>query len=132
MQIIDPILASFDTTPSPHRRITAPRLVVAFAHIHGEARREHQLWVSGVRWWVGRRVRFCVQKGCLCMQIDPILASFDTTPSPHRRVNAPSLVLAFAHIHGEAGTPALGIWSALAGRKKGPFLCAGRVDFHAK
>ena len=55
------------------------------------------------------------------MQIDPILASFDTTPSPHRRITAPSLVLAFAHIQGEAGTPALGIWSALVGRK-GPVL----------
>jgi hypothetical protein len=30
---------------------------------------------------------------------------FDTTPSPHGRINAPSLLLAFAHIQGEAGTP---------------------------
>jgi hypothetical protein len=36
---------------------------------------------------------------------DPIFASFDTAPSPHRRINAPSLLLAFAHIEGEAGTP---------------------------
>ena len=51
-----------------------------------------------------------------------ILASFDTTQSPHRRINAPSLLLAFAHIHGEAGTPTLGIWSAVVGRN-GPILC---------
>ena len=56
------------------------------------------------------------------MQNDPILASFDTTPSPHRRTNAPSLLLAFAHIHGEAGTPTLAIWSAVVGRN-GPVLC---------
>jgi hypothetical protein len=36
---------------------------------------------------------------------DPIFASFDTAPSPHRRINAPSLLLGFAHIQGEAGTP---------------------------
>jgi hypothetical protein len=34
------------------------------------------------------------------MQNAPILATFDTTPSPHGRINAPSLLLAFAHIHG--------------------------------
>jgi hypothetical protein len=37
------------------------------------------------------------------------LASFDTTPSPHRRINAPRSLLAFAHIYGEAGTPTEGI-----------------------
>jgi hypothetical protein len=51
------------------------------------------------------------------------LASFDTTPSPHRRINAPRLLLAFAHIHGEAGTPTEGIWNAVVCRN-GPFLCA--------
>jgi hypothetical protein len=30
-----------------------------------------------------------------------ILATFDTTPSPHGRINDPSLLLAFAHIRGE-------------------------------
>ena len=54
---------------------------------------------------------------------DPIFASFDTAPSPHRRINAPSLLLAFAHIHGEAGTPTLATRSAMVGRN-GPFLCA--------
>jgi hypothetical protein len=44
----------------------------------------------------------------------------------------PSLLLAFAHIHGEAGTPTVGICSAVVGRN-GPFLCAEGVDyFHAK
>jgi hypothetical protein len=46
----------------------------------------------------------------------PILDSFDTTLSPHRRINAPSLLLAFAHIHGEVETPTLAIWSAVVGR----------------
>jgi hypothetical protein len=55
-----------------------------------------------------------------------------TTPSPHRRINAPRSLLAFAHIHGEAGTPTGGVWSAVVGRH-GPFLCAEEgVDFSAK
>jgi hypothetical protein len=190
-----PILASFDTTLSPHRRITAPSLCAAFAHIHGEAgtsalgiwsarvgqigpvlcagggvdfickrtpfsplstlpclrtgeslhlvcarpsptsmaRREHQLWASGVPGWV-RSVRFCVQEeGWISYaNAPPILAPFDTTLSPHRRITAPSLCAAFAHIHGEAGTSALGIWSARVGQI-GPVLCAGGgVDFICK
>jgi hypothetical protein len=48
---------------------------------------------------------------------DPILATFDTTPSPHGRMNAPPSLLAFAHIHGEAGTPTKGICSAVVGRQ---------------
>jgi hypothetical protein len=60
------------------------------------------------------------------------LASFiRTTPSPHRRINAPGSLLAFAHIHGEAGTPTGGVWSAVVGRH-GPFLCAEGVDFQCK
>jgi hypothetical protein len=54
---------------------------------------------------------FLFAEGVLCIyaKIDPIiLASFDTTPSPHGRINAPSWLLAFAHIHGEAGTPTEG------------------------
>ena len=66
------------------------------------------------------------------MPNDPILATFDTTLSPHGLINAPSLLLAFAHIHGEAGTPTVGICSAVVGRNNGPFLCAEGVDFHAK
>jgi hypothetical protein len=64
----------------------------------------------------------------------PFLASsFDTTLSPHRRNNAPRLLLAFAHIHSEAGTPTEGIWKAVVGRN-GPFLCAEEegVDFRVK
>jgi hypothetical protein len=76
-------------------------------------------------------VLFNVQKGWIFMQNDPILATFDTTPSPHWQINAASLILAFAHIHGEAGTPTLGIRSALVSRN-GPVLCAERVDFYAK
>jgi hypothetical protein len=36
-----------------------------------------------------------------------------TAPSPHRRINASSLLLAFAHIQGEAGTPTGGVGSAV-------------------
>jgi hypothetical protein len=56
---------------------------------------------------------------------DLILATFDTTPSPHGRINAPSLLLALAHIHGEAGTPTLATYSAVVGRS-GPCLCLCR------
>jgi hypothetical protein len=58
-----------------------------------------------------------------CVKNDPIVASFDTAPSPHRRIKAPSLLLAFVHIPGEAGTPTGGIWSAVVGRNS-PVLCA--------
>jgi hypothetical protein len=51
-----------------------------------------------------------------------IIATFDITPSPHRRANAPSLLLAFAHIHVEAGTPSLRTRSAVVG-PDGPVLC---------
>jgi hypothetical protein len=65
-------------------------------------------------------------------KMPPFLASFDTTPSPHMRINAPRSLLAFAHIHGEAGTPTEGIWNAVVGRN-GPFLCAEEgVDFRVK
>ena len=61
-----------------------------------------------MRWWVGT-VRFynMLQKGWMDFHAKntPILATFDTTPSPHGRINAASLLLAFAHIQGEAGTP---------------------------
>jgi hypothetical protein len=57
-----------------------------------------------------------------------VLAAVNTAmPSPHRRINAPRSLLAFAHIHGEAGTPTLAIWSAMVGRN-GPFLCAERKE----
>jgi hypothetical protein len=52
------------------------------------------------------------------MRNNPILATFDTTPSPHRQINAPRLLLAFAHIHGEAGTPTEGICSAVVSRNE--------------
>jgi hypothetical protein len=67
------------------------------------------------------------------MQNDPILATFDTTPSLHRQINAPSLLLAIAHIQTKAGTPALGICSAVVGRN-GPFVFMyvqkGRIYFN--
>jgi hypothetical protein len=76
--------------------------------------------------WVGT-ARFCVQERCFF----PIFASFDTAPSPHRRINAPSLLLAFAHTQGEAETPTEGVGSAVVGRNS-PVLCAGGVLFPCK
>jgi hypothetical protein len=61
----------------------------------------------------------------------PFLAAFDTTSSPHERINAPYSLLAFAHIHGEAGTPTEGVGSVVVGRN-GSFLCAEGVDFRVK
>jgi uncharacterized cupin superfamily protein len=127
-----PILAPFDTALSPHRRITAPSLCAAFAHIHGEA------GTSALGIWSARVGRngpvLCAGGGVdfICNAPPHSLASFDTAPSPHRRITAPSLCAAFAHIHGEAGTSALGIWSARVGQN-GPVLCAGGgVDFICK
>jgi hypothetical protein len=122
----DPSFASFDTAPSPHRRINAPSLLLAFAHTQGEAGTPTEgIWNA----LVGRNSPVL----CACMRgafprvkyNDPSFASFDTAPSPHRRINAPSLLLAFAHTQGEAGTPTEGIWNALVGRKS-PVLCACR------
>jgi hypothetical protein len=98
-----------------------PSLLLAFAHIHGEARTPTEGIESAV---VGRNGLFLcmyVQKGWIkyifpCKTNAPILATFDTNPSPHRRFNEPSLLLAFAHIHGEAGTPTESIGSAVVGR----------------
>ena len=119
----DPILASFDTTPSPHRRINAPSLLLAFAHIHGEAETlTLGIWSAMVGWNGPVLCAEGVDFHTYNKMNDPSLASFDTTPSAHRRINAPSLLLAFAHIHGEAGTPTLAIWSAVVGRN-GPVLC---------
>jgi hypothetical protein len=83
---------------SPH--LTPPRLrtgesmhLVSFwPSPTPRARRERQRGASGVCLWVGR-ARFCVQEGCFfypCKIDDPSFASFDTAPSPHRRINAPS------------------------------------------
>ena len=44
-------------------------------------------------------------------------ATFHLTLSPPRRITAPRLFLALVHIYGEAESPALGIWSAMAGRQ---------------
>jgi hypothetical protein len=76
----------------------------------------------------GESERSCsmyVQKWWISMQNDPILTTFDTTPSPHWRINAAGLILAFAHINGEAGTPTVGIRSAVVSRN-GPVLCMCR------
>jgi hypothetical protein len=123
----DSILATFDTSPSPHGRINAASLLLAFAHIHGEAGKPTEGICSAVVGWNGPFL--CAEKGwIISMRNDPILATFDTSPSPHGRINAASLLLAFAHIRGETGKPTLGICSAVVGRN-GPFLCAEGVDY---
>jgi hypothetical protein len=108
---------SLHLTPT-RLRIGDSKLLVCFCPSPiSMARLEHQRRASAVHWWVGT-VRVYVQKGWIkyifpCKSNAPILATFDTNPSPHRRFNDPSLLLAFAHIHGEAGTPTEGIGSAL-------------------
>jgi hypothetical protein len=60
-------------------------------------------------------------------KMTPFLVSlFDTTPSPHRRISVLRSLLAFAHIHGEAGAPTEGIWNAVG--RNSPFLCAEGDD----
>jgi hypothetical protein len=104
------------STPPCLRTGESLHLVCARPSPTSMARREHQLWASGVPGWV-RTVRFSVQEeGWISYaNAPPLLAPFDTTLSPHRRITAASLCAAFAHIHGEAGTSALGIWSARVG-----------------
>jgi hypothetical protein len=125
--------SSFDIAPSPHRRINAASLLLAFAHMHGEAETPTlAIWSA----MVGRNGPFLCEEGVNLFPCKMALASlasssFDIAPSPHRRINAPSLLLAFAHMHGEAETPTLAIWSAMVGRN-GPFLCEEGVNFHAK
>ena len=74
----------------------------------------------------------CAERVDFYAKNDPVLATFDTTPSPHWRINAASLILAFAHIHGEAGTSALGIWRARVGRNERSGSVSRRGAFHAK
>jgi hypothetical protein len=138
-------LLSIDTTKHPHPLLSlhsaSPRLrtgesrhpVCFWLSPTSMARREHHLCAPGVRGWV-RTVRFCEWKGCIAInrynKTSPsiIIATFSITPSPHRRITAPSLLLAFAHIHGEAGTPTGGVGSAVVGLNS-PVLCAGGVLF---
>jgi hypothetical protein len=116
---------------SPHRRINAPSSLLAFAHIQGEAGTPTGGVGSAV---VGRNSPvLCAERGRLVfprVKNDPICVSFDTTApslSPHRLINAPSSLLAFAHTQGEAGTQTGSIGSAVVGRNS-PVLCAGGVD----
>jgi hypothetical protein len=110
------------TAPSPHRRINAPRLLLAFAHIQGEAGTPTGGVGSAV---VGRNSPVLRAGGCFfpCKILTNLT---HTAPSPHRRINVPRLLLAFAHIPGEAGTPTGGVGSAVVGRNS-PVLCAGGV-----
>jgi hypothetical protein len=123
------LATTFDTTP--------PRLRTGESSIHLVrfwpsptllASRDHQLWASTVRWWVGTvRPFLCMCREGVdlfpfpCKTTPSILATFDTTPSPHGRINAPRSLLTFAHIHAEAGTPALGTFPH--GRINAPLVC---------
>jgi hypothetical protein len=64
-----------------------------------------------------------------CETPPSIIATFGITPSPHRRINAPSLLLAFAHIHGEAGTSSLRTRSAVVGPDDRSGSVSGRGAF---
>ena len=61
--------------------------------------------------------------------MDAILAVFDIAPPPHRRITTPSLIVAFAYIHTQAGTTTLGTGSAVWGRQP-LFLGENRVQFN--
>ena len=112
---------SLHSTPPRLRTGESMHLACFWPSPTSMARRERHLWASAVQWWVGTVRFYDVQKGWISMQNDPIIATFDTTPSPQGRINAASLLLAFAHIPGEAGTPTEGFCSAVVGRN-GPFV----------
>jgi hypothetical protein len=86
------------------------------------ARREHHLCAPGVPIYI------CEWKGCISMRNTPIIAAFGITPSLHRWTTAPSLLLAFAHVHGNAGTPSLRTRSAVVG-PDGPVLYVEGVHY---
>ena len=112
-------LLSFDTTPSPHRRINAPSLLLAFAHIHGEAGTPALGIWSAMAGRNGQTLFLCAEGVHVFQSCKMTLVLPHSTPPRLRTgesINAPSLLLAFAHIHGEAGTPTLAIWSAVVGR----------------
>jgi hypothetical protein len=83
-------------------QITAPSLLLAFA-----------------------QGRFSVVVQNIMTPLSPH-CSTHTAPSPHRRINAPSLLLAFAHTQSEAETPTESVGTPVLGRNS-PVLCAGGV-----
>jgi hypothetical protein len=121
-----PIIAAFGITPSLHRRTTAPSLLLAFAHIHGEVSTPIFRTRSAA---VGPDGPVLSVEGVHSMQNTPVIAAFGITPSPHRRTTTPRLLLAFAHIHGEAGTPSLRTRSVVVG-PDGPVLCVEGITIH--
>jgi hypothetical protein len=123
-------LSVFSTHSTPPRLRTGDSmdLVCFWPSPTSMARRERQRRASGVNAVVGRNGPVLCAEGVVdyYFQNDPvcILDSFDTTPSPHRRFNGPSLLLAFAHIHGEAGAPTEGIRSECGGgSERSGFVC---------
>jgi hypothetical protein len=95
-------------TPPRLRTGESMHLVCFWPSPTSRARRERQRGASGVRWWVGTARQVLCAGGVLfpCKINDPVYFRLaNTAPSPHRRIDAPSLLLAFAHVQGEAGTP---------------------------
>jgi hypothetical protein len=74
----DPIiLATFDTTPSPHRMGESMHLVYFWPSPTSMARRERQLWASAVQWWVGTVRVYRVTKRFTTSGFDTLLAFFE-------------------------------------------------------
>jgi hypothetical protein len=125
-----PLLPPLSTLPCL-RTCESLQLVCARPSPTSMARREHQLFGHlECQGGSERSGSLCRRRGGFHMQTHPPSpTSFHTALSPHLRITAASLCAAFAHIPGEAGTSALGIWSARVGLN-GPVLCAGGgVDF---
>ena len=83
--------------------------------------REHQLWAPEIQYGLGSAC-FCgggrkQRVGPSMVQTDAILAVFDITPPPSRRIITSGLIVTIGHIHAEAGTPTLGIGSAVWGQQ---------------
>jgi hypothetical protein len=108
----------------------------SFAHIHGEAGTLTEGICSALVGRNRRSVGFYVQQGWIYFHanqtIDPILATFDATPSPHGRINAPTcLLLAFIRPHPWRGGNVNGGHLQCSGGSEPTvrwFLCAEEVD----
>jgi hypothetical protein len=106
--------------------------LLAFAHIHGEAGTP-SLRIRSAAVGPNEQSGSVSGRGALLFRRcknTPVIATFDIIPSPHTRITAPSLLLAFAHIHGEAGTPSLRIRSAAVGPNERPVLWVEGVHYY--
>ena len=93
-------------------RIAPARVIVAFGHIHTEAGSPTLgVWSAEC----GLQHRFLGAHGAAIMmvQFEPIIDSFDIAQPPHRPIAPARVIVAFGHIHTEARSPTLGVWSAV-------------------